>query len=186
MAELTDEDIVAIAVGMRWFHLSVRRSHPRELLKLYNDKSIRELGRKIVLAKIVRLIKGEDIGDKMRRLIVIWCAQQYKGSKRGRPDNKTKEDAINLAYRMIEPQIKKLNPRPQRKAIIAYLAEQFGVKPRRVYEALKRQAPKRPLNGQDDPLTLLKGIEASWERLGYSENAKKVRELSDRMLRSRI
>lgn len=143
MAKLTDADIVALAVGLRitldsrtWFKIG-----PREIARLSEDKTIRERGRKIVLREVVRLTRGEDVEKQMRTLIAIWCAQQCNGGKRGRPSNVNKEHAIYVAWLIMRVQIEKLNPKPQRKVIIAELADYFGVKPRRVYEALKRQEP---------------------------------------------
>jgi hypothetical protein len=106
----------------------------REIVKLCDDKTIRGRARKIVLREMIRLIEGRDIEERMRHLIGMWCYQQLIG-KRGRPKNMIKEIAIYLAFKTLTEK----NPELQRKAIIAFLAQEFGVKQRRIYEAVKRR-----------------------------------------------
>ena len=54
----------------------------------------------------------------------------------------SKEVAIYVAYFLMKLHIENSNSKPQRKEIIAALAEYFGLTPRRVYKALKRQEPR--------------------------------------------
>ena len=74
MAELTDADIVALAVGVR-IHISSRLTiSPLKFFKLSEDKTIRERARKIVLREVVRLTRGEDVGERMpdRCLVILF------------------------------------------------------------------------------------------------------------------
>ena len=137
MAELTDENIVALALGVKVYVTSALKISPAKLFKLSEDKTIKELGKKIVLREIVRLARGEEVEKGMRILIRLWCQQQHNGGKRGRPGNDTKNGAINAAYFLLTHQIENSNLKPRRKEIIASLAEYFGVKQRRIYTALE-------------------------------------------------
>jgi len=138
MAELSDADIVALALGIPHPKFKMDRL---QLAALSKEKTVRERARKIVLWQVVRLTNGEDVDRPMRRLIGMWCRQELRGPRRGRPKSNSKEEEIYLAFKAITNDTggRKL----QRKAIISFLAEKFGVKERRVYEALERQDPRK-------------------------------------------
>jgi hypothetical protein len=130
---LSDIDIVCLAVGTRISTLTRLKLSGREVIKLSEDKTIRERARKIVLREVLRLTRGEDVDRQMQNLIGMWCYQQLIG-KRGRPKNATKEAAICVAYHMKSFDA----PRGTQEAIVAELADEFGLKPRRVYAVLER------------------------------------------------
>jgi len=143
MSKLSDIDIVRLAIG-RWPSRETRiKINLIEQAKLSEDKTIPERARKIVLREVVRLTQGGNVDDEMRLLIGCWASQQLNGGKPGRRKNITKEVAIYLAFQRITGRIGEINPKPQRKAIIAYLADKFGIKQRRIYEAIKRQQPRK-------------------------------------------
>jgi hypothetical protein len=144
MADLTKEDIIALAVGM---NISSAKVSPREWAKLSQNKTVKEYARKIVLREMIRLIEGGDVEKGMRPLIAVWCYQQLMGKRSGRPKNQTKERLIYVAFQFMASRAENQNPKPQRKAIVGLVAEYFDVKPRRVYEALKRQEPGK-INGR--------------------------------------
>jgi hypothetical protein len=165
VAKLSDIDIVRLAVGHRPRTETKIKINPMELARLSEDKSIPERAQKIVLREVVRLTRGEDIDDEMRRLIGWWASQRLNGGKRGRRNNKTKEEAIYLAFKMITRRTEGLNPKPQRKAIISFLAQEFGVKQRRIYEAIKRQQPRKSPPLEDEEWSaLLKRVPPGAER----------------------
>jgi len=137
MDRLSDIDIVRLAF-LR--HQPVRiKANLLDAIKLSEDKTIPERGRKIVLREVMRLTRGEAVDDEMRLLIRFWASQQLNGGKPGRRKNWIKEAAIYVAFKVLTGE----NPEVQRKAIIALLAEKFGVKQRRIYEAIKRQQPRK-------------------------------------------
>jgi hypothetical protein len=140
MARLSDTDFVALAMGIP--HAKFKLD-PIELAALSKDKRVQERARKIVLWQTVRLTQGEDVGPAMRQLIGIWCREELRGARRGRPKSKSKEEAIYSAFKAMTNDSKGQNL--QRKAIISSLAEKFGVKERRVYEALERQDPHKQM-----------------------------------------
>jgi hypothetical protein len=134
MAKLSDIAIVRLAF-LRDRPVPGIKANLLEQAKLSEDKTIPERARKIVLREVVRLTRGENVDDEMRLLIGFWASQQLNGRKPGRRKNWTKEAAIYVAFERITSRIQEFNPRPQRKAIIAYLAEKFGVKQRSIYKA---------------------------------------------------
>jgi len=138
MPKLSDIAIVRLAVGWPLFPEMGTgiKTNLLEQAKLSEDKTIPERARKIVLQEVVRLTRGKNVDDEMQSLIGLWACQQLVGGKPGRRRNRTKEAAIYLTFKAITEGV---NPKPQRKAIISSLAEKFGVKERRVYEAIKRQ-----------------------------------------------
>jgi hypothetical protein len=138
MAGLSDTDCVALAMGIP--HAKFKLD-PIELANLSKDKRVQEHARKIVLRQIARLARGEDVDPVMRRLIGMWCEQELRPGRRGRPKSKSKEQAIYSAFKAMTNGGQKL----QRKAIISSLAVKFGVKERRVYEALDRQDPRKQM-----------------------------------------
>jgi hypothetical protein len=155
MPKLSDIAIVRLAIGWRSFPETGTgvKTNLLDQIKLSEDKALPERARKIVLREIVRLTRGENVDDEMRRLIGWWASQQLNGGKRGRRKNWTKEAAIYLTFKTL---IEK-NPEVQRKVIIAFLAEKFGVKQRRIYEAIKRQQPRKSPPLED--------LLSSWEDL---------------------
>jgi hypothetical protein len=138
MAELSAIDIVELAVGMK---RSGFKLNPIEWEKVSKDKALRECARQIVLGEMERLTRGEDVDVHMRWLIGMWCRQELRGGKCGRPKSEGKEEAIYSAFEAITNDAK--GQKLQGKAIISHLAEKFGVKERRVYEALERQDPAK-------------------------------------------
>jgi hypothetical protein len=155
MPKLSDIDIVRLAL-LRDRPVRIK-ANLLDAIKLSEDKTIPERARKIVLREIVRLTRGENVDDEMQGLVGLWASQQLNGGKPGRRKNWTKEAAIYVAFKTL---IEK-NPKVQRKAIIAFLAEQFGVKQRRIYEAIKRQQPRKspqPENVREQLSALLKRV----------------------------
>jgi hypothetical protein len=140
MAGLSDADIVALAMGISPAKFKI---DPLELAKLSKDKTVRERARKIVLRAVERLTIDGDVDPIMRRLIRLWCRQELRSPRRGRPKSKGKEGAIYSAFKAITNDTE--GQKLQRKAIISRLAEKFGVKERRVYEALDRQDPRKQM-----------------------------------------
>ena len=105
--------------------------------------ALEEIGTLIILYHAARLANGETVGDQMRELIVLWYERQRSGKKgRGRPSNTLKECAVQ--WEVIERIIREPNAR--RKAIVADVAQKYGLKRSRVYGLIKSVPIKQILS----------------------------------------
>lgn len=134
MTALDDIDVVRLALGGIFALQSGNGLDPAEWAKRASDKTIKERGKKILLREAARMADGENIGEEMRYLVGVWCRQQLDDARPGRPDTFIKEIALCLAfYEKIHN-----NHTGKREAIIAELANEFGLKRRRVLAILGR------------------------------------------------
>ena len=98
---------------------------------------------------------GGPVSDDLKMVLTMWCAKQrreiqpgwIKPCGRGRPGAWEKEKAICLAY------ARKLEETPQQKkeSVIAELAQEYGLKRRRVFDIIKDTDPDLLLRAIRDP-----------------------------------
>jgi hypothetical protein len=103
------------------------------------DPDIKKRAEKIIVRESARLADGESVAENMRLFIGVWNRQRTRGKGRGRPDAWVKETAVCVAW------YEKLHkdPRRKREAIVEELANEFGLKRRRIFDILKNAGPRR-------------------------------------------
>jgi hypothetical protein len=138
-AELSDLNVVRLALGDIFALMTADDLTPAEYARLTADPQIKERAKAIALRELARLADGEKIDETMQWLLAIWCRQQARSGSPGRTDGYVKETAVCSAF------YKKMHKDPYRKreSIVQELMNEFDLKRRRVFDILKNAGPRR-------------------------------------------
>jgi hypothetical protein len=123
--------------------------------KLSKDPKTKRTADWTAFLYLSNVLSGSPVSDDERRLLGLWCARQrgeirpgrLKPRRRGRPGAWEKQNQVRVAYaRKLEEM-----PHQKKESIIAELAQEYGLKRRRVFEIIKDTDPDLLLRAIRDP-----------------------------------